>query len=294
MHTPLFAQIHLPHSTVSIEYQWIDPALHGGHPPKEGPGWTDARDQTGINLKSVERVEVLASAPVMIFLHEGLGSVAMWRDFPLALCKALRVKGLVYSRPGYGQSSKRSPKESFENDFMHKEAFEVLPALLKALNVRTPPWLFGHSDGGSIALLYAACRPTAGLIVMAPHIFVEEKSLLSITKAKEAYENTDLRSRLSRYHVDVDQAFWNWNQVWLSPEFKSWSIEEEISTITCPILAVQGKEDEYGTLRQIRQIATLAPQTELLEIDDCGHSPHKDQAGSLMQACSVFFKNHNT
>ena len=290
MHTPLFAQIHLPHSTVSIEYQWIEPALHGGQPPKEGPGWTDARVQTGINLKSVERVEVLASAPVMIFLHEGLGSVAMWRDFPLALCKALRVKGLVYSRPGYGQSSKRSPKESFENDFMHKEAFEVLPALLKALNVRTPPWLFGHSDGGSIALLYAACRPTAGLIVMAPHIFVEEKSLLSITKAKEAYENTDLRQRLARYHVDVDSAFWGWNRIWLAPEFRSWSIENELATISCPVLAVQGINDEYGTLAHIRNIQHHVPHTQLLEIDHCGHSPHRDQPQALTHACVQFFQ----
>jgi pimeloyl-ACP methyl ester carboxylesterase len=171
---------------------------------------------------------------------------------------------------------------------MHRQAHEVLPALLKALEVTQAPWLFGHSDGGSIALLYAARYPTAGVIVLAPHIMVEDVSVNSIAIAKEAYENTDLRERLSRYHADVDSAFWGWNRIWLAPEFRTWSIEAELSSITCPVLAVQGVDDEYGSLAQIRDIQKYVPNTQLLELNHCGHSPHRDQPQALTQACVNF------
>lgn len=225
------------------------------------------------------------AAPVLVFLHEGLGSVAMWRDFPARLCAAAGVRGLVYSRPGYGRSTPRAPGERWHPDFMHRQAREVLPALLQHLGVQRP-WLFGHSDGGSIALLYAAAFPRAlqGAIVLAPHILVEELSVASIAKAREAYLATDLKQRLARYHDDPDSAFWGWNDIWLAPGFRDWSIEEELGAIACPLLAIQGLDDEYGTLEQIRGIARRVPHARLLELPDCGHSPHKDQPEAVIEA----------
>ena len=235
--------------------------------------------------------------PLLVFLHEGLGSVSMWRDFPQRLCEVANVRGLVYSRPGYGRSTPRAANEHWAPDFMHRQAHEVLPALLEALCVDTaedPPWLFGHSDGGSIALLHAARWPTrvAGAIVLAPHILVEDLSIASITQARTAYETTDLRQRLARHHDDPDSAFRGWNDIWLHPDFRAWNIEREIAPITCPLLAVQGLEDEYGTLEQIRGIARRVPQTELLELPDCGHSPHKDQSAALIAAICQFMRHH--
>lgn len=149
----------------------------------------------------------LADAPLLVFLHEGLGSIAMWRDYPQQLCDALEVRGLVYSRPGYGLSTPRQAQEHWGVDLMHQQAHEVLPALLQTLGVSQAPWLFGHSDGGSIALLYAASRATAGVMVLAPHIMVEDVTLQSIERARLAYEQSDLRSKLARHHADVDSAF---------------------------------------------------------------------------------------
>jgi pimeloyl-ACP methyl ester carboxylesterase len=236
-------------------------------------------------------------APLLVFLHEGLGSVAMWRDFPARLCEALGACGLVYSRPGYGRSSPHPPGEPLAPDFMHRQADEVLPALLKALAIdpaREELWLFGHSDGGSIALLYAAHHPgrLSGAIVLAPHILVEDVSVSSIAKAREAYGGTDLRERLARYHDDVDGAFRGWNDVWLDPAFRDWAIEDEIAAIRCPVLAVQGLDDEYGTLEQVRGIARRVPGTELLELPDCGHSPHRDQPQRLLKAAAAFVRKH--
>jgi pimeloyl-ACP methyl ester carboxylesterase len=233
--------------------------------------------------------------PLIVFLHEGLGSLAMWRDFPQQLCAAVGARGLVYSRPGYGRSTPREPEEAWGLDFMHRQAHEVLPALLDALGLQDEkPWLFGHSDGGSIALLSAAkfSARLAGAIVLAPHIVVEDLSVDSIAKAKTAYETTDLRQRLARYHDDPDSAFWGWNRIWLHPPFKQWSIEDEIASIACPLLAVQGLDDEYGTLEQIRGIARRVPHTELLELPDCGHSPHKDQPARLIEAAAAFIQRH--
>jgi pimeloyl-ACP methyl ester carboxylesterase len=227
-------------------------------------------------------------APLLVFLHEGLGSLAMWKDFPRALCNAAGVRGLVYSRPGYGRSTPRAADDFWDVDFLHRQAHEVLPALLGALNVAAPPWLLGHSDGASIALLYAARRPVAGAIVMAPHIMVEDLSIASIEKARAAYGDTDLRQRLAKYHDDPDSAFWGWNRAWLQPAFRPWTIEDEIGAITCPLLALQGVDDEYGTLAQIHRIAQRVPQTELRAIADCGHSPHRDQSAAVIAATTTF------
>lgn len=231
--------------------------------------------------------------PLIVFLHEGLGSVAMWKDFPQRLCEAANCRGLVYSRPGYGKSTPRAANESWQADFMHRQAFEVLPALLMALNIDTAvqkPWLFGHSDGGSIALLFAAKYPmnTAGTIVLAPHILVEEISISSIEKAKITYQTTELRSKLACFHDDVDSAFWGWNDIWLDPAFRHWNLTQAIKTITSPLLAVQGLDDEYGTLEQIHGIKRVLPHTQLVELPNCGHSPHRDQPDALIEACIAF------
>ena len=236
-----------------------------------------------------------AQAPVMVFLHEGLGSVSMWRNFPDQLCQALGCRGLVYSRPGYGNSTPRAADDHWAPDFMHRQADEVLPAFLRAVGVhvqKQPLWLFGHSDGGSIALLYATHHPKAlaGAIVVAPHILVEEVSIASIAQARNAYLETGLRQRLARHHADPDSAFWGWNDIWLDPGFRPWRIDEQLGSITCPLLAVQGVDDAYGTLEQIRGIARKVPQCELLELQACGHSPHKDQPDRLIAAVTHFFQ----
>ena len=234
-----------------------------------------------------------ADAPLMVFLHEGLGSVAMWKNFPQRLCAALGCRGLVYSRPGYGRSTLREPQDLWDLDFLHRQAHQVLPALLQALGVDTAgdqPWLFGHSDGASIALLYAAryLNHIAGAIVLAPHTVVEDVALASIDLARRAYVDGDLRQRLARYHDDPDSAFWGWNRIWLQPSFRHWSIDDEIAAIRCPLLAVQGLDDEYGTLAQIHGIARRVPQTQLLELADCGHSAHRDQPQALIAAVQAF------
>lgn len=232
-------------------------------------------------------------APLIVFLHEGLGSVSMWKDWPTQVCEAADCRGLVYSRYGYGRSTARPQEDAWPVDFMHREAHDVLPALLEVLGVnarRDKPVLFGHSDGGSIALLYAARYPdaVAGVIAAAPHILVEEVSVTSIAAARRAYLESDLRARLGRHHQDVDSAFWGWNDIWLNPEFRAWNIEDDLSRIACPVLAIQGTGDEYGTLEQVRGIRRRAPQTELLEIPDCGHSPHRDQPATVIQAVARF------
>lgn len=234
-----------------------------------------------------------ATLPVVVFLHEGLGSVSMWKDFPESFCAANRMRGLVYSRYGYGNSTPRPAHERWPVDFMHRQAQEVLPALLDALGIEQP-WLFGHSDGGSIALLYAARFPdkVAGAIVVAPHIFVEDVSVTSIRAARAAYLSQGLKPRLARHHADVDSAFWGWNDIWLDDAFRAWNIEADLQKIRCPLLAVQGENDEYGTLEQVRGIARQAPQAELLVLPRCGHAPHRDQPEALIREAGEFIRRH--
>ncbi len=237
--------------------------------------------------------EAREKGPVIVFLHEGLGSLSMWRTFPDQLARACGMQGLVYSRPGYGQSTPRGQGEKWVPTFMHEQAIDVLPAFLSAVGldpIRRPLVLMGHSDGGSIALLFSALTdwPCRGIIVMAPHLFVEDVSIRSIRQAREVYLKTDMREKLGRYHADPDSAFWGWNDVWLSPAFASWNIEDEVCAITAPILAMQGVDDEYGTLEQIRRIHSLSPRVELAEISDCRHSPHRDQPERVIALCQQF------
>lgn len=231
----------------------------------------------------------------LVFLHEGLGSVSMWRDFPGRLCEALGRAGFVYSRPGYGRSSPRPPGQSWGVDFMHREALEVLPRVFEAAGLSPDgpaPWLVGHSDGGSIALIHAARFPArvAGVVAIAPHILVEDICVDSIDQAVAQYRSTDWKSRLARHHEDPDGVFSGWSGIWLDPAFRDWTIEDELGTIRCPVLAVQGLDDAYGTLEQVRGIARRVPGTRILELAACGHSPHRDQADSLIAAVTSFIR----
>jgi pimeloyl-ACP methyl ester carboxylesterase len=262
---PDFASIDGHGRAVRLEYQWLGS-------PRDG-------------------------APLLVFLHEGLGSLSMWRDFPARLCGAVGARGLVYSRSGYGRSTPAATGDVFRPDFLHREAHDALPALLAGLGVeaeRVRPWLFGHSDGASIALLYAARFPEAlsGAIVLAPHIMVEHVTVAGIERSCEAYRHGDLRARLARYHDDPDGVFWRWSRIWLDADFRPWSIEAELAAIRCPLLAVQGVDDQYGTLDQIRGIVRLAPRTELLELPACGHSPHRDQPDAVIEATSRFLRGN--
>lgn len=235
-----------------------------------------------------------STRPLVIFLHEGLGSVALWRDFPKRFCDALNVRGLVFSRKGYGQSTLREPHEHWSADFMHRQAIDFLPAYFESLGIdaeRDPPILFGHSDGASIALIYAATYPdrVRSVIALAPHIMVEDITISSIREARRAFEATDspLKRKLARYHGDVDSAFYGWCDVWLSESFQSFDIRALLPQITCPVLAVQGEQDAYGTMAQIDEIKSLAPQTQLVKLDNCGHSPHVDQPEAVIRAIAA-------
>ena len=255
-----------------------------------------AKIQFAGNTYGIEYAHIGATdphAPLILFLHEGLGSVAMWRDFPGRVCDAIGARGIVYSRPGYGKSTPRRHDEKWGVDFMHVHARDVLPAFLAAIGVDSEhekPWLFGHSDGASITLIYAALYPgkIAGAIVAAPHIFVEDVSVSSIAHTRETYLQTDLRAKLSRYHDDVDSAFWGWNDIWLNPEFRAWNIESLLPKIQCPLLAIQGVDDEYGTMAQIDGIKRAVPQAQLIKIENCGHSPHRDQPQTVIDAVKKF------
>ncbi|MCP5426320.1 MAG: alpha/beta hydrolase [Gammaproteobacteria bacterium] len=249
-----------------------------------------------VNSRRIEykRIEAAHPAdPTLVMLHEGLGSIAMWRDFPDWVAKAARCNVLVYSRYGYGWSDPLTSSRAV--DFMHEEALQTLPALLEQLEI-SQPILLGHSDGASIALIHAggADRPVTGVIVMAPHVMVEDISITSIQAARQTYLTTDLRDKLSRYHADVDSAFWGWNDIWLHPDFRAWNIEEYLPRIRCPILAIQGEDDEYGTLEQIDRIARQAPDADLLKLQDCRHSPHRDQPQAVITACAHFIDRLRT
>lgn len=236
-------------------------------------------------------------SPTLVFLHEGLGSISMWRDFPARLCQLTGCAGLAYSRPGYGQSSPPPQRGGWGVDFLHKEAVEVLPAFLHSVGVdatRDPLLFFGHSDGGSMALIFAAHFPALprAAIVLAPHIFVEQISLDSIAKAAEDFRCGALRARLARHHADPDRMFRSWNQAWLNPAFRAWSIEDELAGIRCALLAIQGLDDEYGTLEQVRRIACKVPGTQVLELAACAHSPHRDQPALVLEASLAFVRKH--
>ena len=233
-----------------------------------------------------------AQAP-LVFLHEGLGSVAMWRDWPASLCADTGRAGWVYSRRGYGRSSPVADVRGagrLQPDYMHREALDVLPQLLARLGLQRPV-LVGHSDGSTIALIHAAAHPVSACVVMAPHVMVEDVSVASIDEARLAYERDGLRERLARYHDDVDGAFHGWSDAWLSDAFAAWNIESEVAASRCPILAVQGEDDQYGTMRQIERIAELRPDARLLKLPGCRHSPQFDRPDEVIAATARFLRD---
>ncbi|HEX9604138.1 MAG TPA: alpha/beta hydrolase [Myxococcales bacterium] len=225
----------------------------------------------------------------IVLLHEGLGSLDLWRDFPSKLSEASGLPVFAYSRPNYGRSSASAPLPRPVR-YMHDEAL-LLAEVLRAAGI-SEPVLFGHSDGASIALLHAAAQPVRGLVLQAPHVFAEELSLASIAKAREAYERGDLRARLSRWHEHVDAAFWGWNGPWLHPGFRGWNLTGCLPSIRAPALLVQGAADEYGTLAQIEAIQRGLPSpTETLILPGARHSPHKDREPEVLDATVRFVRS---
>lgn len=241
----------------------------------------------GLKLEYCDIPATKTDRPTLLLLHEGLGCVAMWRDFPAKLATASGCRVVAWSRAGYGGSDDYA--EPRGPDYMHREAQQALPDLLAALQIERP-LLIGHSDGGSIALIFAGTFPELplALAVLAPHEFVEEITLTGIRAAREAWKTTGLSNRLGRYHAKVEKVFSDWNDTWLSPAFRDWSIEVFLPQIRCPVLAMQGEDDEYATMRQIEVIAEQVADTELLKIADCGHSPHKDQEATVLAVLTRF------
>ncbi|MGE0767054.1 MAG: alpha/beta fold hydrolase [Hyphomicrobiaceae bacterium] len=229
-----------------------------------------------------------ADKPWLVLLHEGLGSVSLWRDFPDKLSRRLDMPALIYSRRGYGRSDGlEGPREP---DFMHREALDVLPKLLEALSI-SRAFLVGHSDGASIALIHAANHPErlAGAVLMAPHVMVEAVSHDSIARTSDSYEHTGLRTRLARHHVHVDDAFYGWSRIWLDPRFRTWSLVQECGRLSIPTLLIQGEDDEYGTLAQLDAIEAAAPiPPQRLVLAGCGHAPHRDREAEVLDAIAAF------
>jgi pimeloyl-ACP methyl ester carboxylesterase len=228
-------------------------------------------------------------APTIVLLHEGLGCVALWRDFPQRLVEATGFGVMAYSRAGYGQSDPADLPRPL--DYMTREAVDVLPAVLEEVGFRRGV-LMGHSDGATIAAIYAGSVEdfrVRGLVLMAPHFFTEDMGLAEIAKARQAYVTGELRGRMGKYHRDPDATFFGWNDVWLHPDFIKWNVAEVIDYLRIPVLAIQGREDQYGTLAQIREIEdrSYAPvDVEILE--DCRHAPHLDQPQAVLNVVANF------
>jgi pimeloyl-ACP methyl ester carboxylesterase len=239
------------------------------------------------------RVELLdlpgdAAAPAIILLHEGLGSVGRWREFPRRLQAATGARVIAFSRYGHGGSD--PPPRPRTPAFMHEEALATLPELTERLGI-VQPVLVGHSDGASIALLHATRHDVTAVVAMAPHVFVEQVAIVEIANAKASYESGDLKPRMARHHRDPDAAFYGWNDVWLDPEFgRSWDIRPELARITAPVLLIQGTRDEYGTLKQLDEIEKATrTRTERRQLD-CGHQPHLERPEETLSAIAEFVR----
>ncbi len=228
-------------------------------------------------------------APVVL-LHEGLGSARSWRGLPAAIAETAGRRVIAYSRHGHGRSAPlRGPRGP---DYMHHEALEVLPALLDSLG-HDRAVLVGHSDGASIALIHAATergrREVSGLVLLAPHVIVEQRSIDGIAAARQRYLSTDLPQRMARHHDDADALFWAWNDIWLDPGFRDWDLTPLLPEVVAPILGVQGEDDEYGTLHQLDLVERgAAGRVERLHLPDCGHSPHLEHPEPVVEAITDF------
>jgi pimeloyl-ACP methyl ester carboxylesterase len=231
------------------------------------------------------------AAPIIIMLHEGLGCVGLWGEFPDRLAAATGAGVFVYSRAGYGRSSPVPLPRPLT--FMHDEARDVLPRLLAAIGFRRG-LLLGHSDGASIAALYAGSiqdHRVRGLVLIAPHFVTEDTGIAEIARARAAYAATDLRAKLARWHHDVDNAFKGWNDAWLDPDFRNWDITDALAYIRVPILIVQGERDQYGTARQIEVAEQeCSCPLEVALLPGIGHAPHREAPAATLQAVSAFAK----
>jgi pimeloyl-ACP methyl ester carboxylesterase len=230
-----------------------------------------------------------SSKPPLVFLHEGLGSIRQWRDFPAKVAAATGRRALVYDRYGYGQSDVLREKRRTIR-FMHDEGLIALPRLLDELGIRNPV-LIGHSDGASIALIYAGSgKETPGVVAMAPHVFIEPICIASIKKVAAEFETSDLPARLGKYHRDPRRTFYGWADVWRDPEFKSWDIRDDtLPKIKCPVLAIQGYDDEYGTMAQLDELKKRS-SAETLKLERCGHAPFRDQPEKTLDAVTDFIR----
>jgi pimeloyl-ACP methyl ester carboxylesterase len=230
-----------------------------------------------------------AHLPTIVMLHEGMGSVAHWKDFPIQLAEETGAGIFVYSRYGHGGSD--ALEETRSVCYMHHEAQVVLPEILRKASIERP-LLLGHSDGASIAILYAGMFPHApiGLILEAPHVFVEEITVSSIAQARAHYNETDLPERLGRYHVNVNSLFWGWNNIWLHEAFRTWNIESFLDLIRCPVLVLQGAQDEYGTSKQADAIKRRIPSASAIILENCKHAPHRDCRSATLSAIGQFVR----
>jgi pimeloyl-ACP methyl ester carboxylesterase len=239
------------------------------------------------------RIEVIEFRPThpdaltIVMLHEGLGSVSAWRHFPERVAKATECRVVAYSRQGYGKSDKLTAV--WTPAFMHHEGEAVLPSLLERIDAPVPV-LLGHSDGGSISLLHAAARPKAvkGLILQAPHVFVEDLTVRSIQALHDAYGTSDLREKMARHHRHPEELFRAWTGIWLDPAFRRWNIEDRLKNIRCPALVIQGEDDEYGTREQVESIKRHVRGTQTLMLPNCGHAPHRDQPDAVLASITDF------
>jgi pimeloyl-ACP methyl ester carboxylesterase len=231
----------------------------------------------------IERARIPGAEPTLVFLHEGLGSLGLWRDFPQAVAERTGHGAMVYSRYGNGFSDVLGEKRGVR--YMHDEALKTLPGILLEESV-ADPILIGHSDGASIALIHGRAH---AMVLMAPHVFVEDKGLAAIEQTKRAYETTDLRARIARHHADGDKTFYGWNDIWLDPAFRAWNIEEYLPKVRCPLLLIQGADDEYGTLEQLDRIERgVKGKVERVVLSDCGHSPQRDRREATLDAIARF------
>ena len=245
--------------------------------------------QIVVQERSLEIKRIVGSEPELVFLHEGLGSVSHWRDFPARVAASTGSAVTVYSRYGCGNSD--ILKEARAVSYMHDEALFTLPDLLFQLKI-DQPILIGHSDGASIALIYAGTHNRVrGLVLLAPHVFVEDLSVASIAQAKISFETTNLCEKLARHHRDAARTFWGWNDIWLHPDVRRWNIEEYLPQIHCPILLIQGLEDQYGTMAQVDAIVRQATgAVEVVTLPDCRHSPQRDQSDATLAAIVEFVR----
>ncbi|CUH64035.1 acetoin dehydrogenase E2 subunit dihydrolipoyllysine-residue acetyltransferase [Thalassovita gelatinovora] len=255
--------------------------------------WTDGK--TGFLTAGGKSLEYACfgpapdQAPTIVMLHEGLGCLALWRDFPQRVAAATGCGVFVYSRAGYGQSDLADLPRPL--DYMTREAVDVLPQVLDGFGFQNGI-LMGHSDGATIAAIYAGSVEdfrVRGLILMAPHFFTEDMGLAEISKAKTVFETGELKQKMAKYHRDPENTFRGWNDSWLAPGFKSWNVGEVIDYLRIPVLAIQGRQDQYGTLAQIDEIdSRIYSPLETAILDDCGHSPHFDQPKQTLAAITDF------